>query len=584
MANNPVVTLLGRRDDLVRLGLVPTGSVARQPLYPTRVRIARSRPMRSGSWAQAGAVAAFSALSFRPSTGLQCWTKGTKLTLIQVPYPRGVRASVRSKRSEQHETGTPQVERGERLMTAFEQAPTGMALVGLGGEWLDVNQRLCAILGYEREALVGKTSRDITHPDDLHADRGQAQRLLAGELDAYSTEKRYVRKDGSIVQAKSAVSLVHGSSGKTLYLISGVEEATGRGPFERAREESEARFRFLVRNSSDIIALLKPDGSVAYVSPAMERVLGRDPQDRIGHSAFELMHPEDAEKARSLFREGISNPGVPLSVEVRMRHGDGTWRHMEVTGTNLIAEPIVEGIVVNTRDITERKQAVEELRAANEELKAFSYSVSHDLRAPLRSIEGFSQILLEDHWESLDEEGRDCLKRVTAASQNMYRLINDLLDLARVTSSELLRDRVDISALARDVSDGLLRADPAREVAFSIEEGLETRGDPRLLKIALENLLANAFKFTRKEKRAEIEVGFDADSGAYRISDNGAGFEMARAEKLFVPFGRLHHERDFDGTGIGLATVARIVRRHGGTIWAEGEPGTGAAFFFTLSA
>lgn len=489
---------------------------------------------------------------------------------------------MRSKHSDQHEAGTPPAELGERFRAAFEQAPTGMALVGLDGKWVDVNQRLCALLSYECEGLVGMTSQDVTHPDDLHADRGQARRLLAGELDAYSTEKRYVRKDGSIVRAKSTVSLVQGPSVETLYLVSGVEEVTGQGPSERAREESEARFRFLIQNSSDIIALLKPDGSVAYVSPAMERVLGRDPRDRIGHSAFELMHPEDAGRAQSLFREGVSNPGVPLSIEVRMRHGDGSWRHMEVTGTNLIAEPIVEGIVVNTRDITERRQALEELRAANEELKAFSYSVSHDLRAPLRSIEGFSRILLEDHWASLDEEGRDYLRRVRAASQHMDQLINDLLDLARVTSSELRRERVDISALARDVSDELLSGDPTREVAFSIERGLETRGDPRLLKIALENLLANAFKFTRKEESAEIEVGFDADSGAYRISDNGAGFEMGHAERLFVPFGRLHREKEFEGTGVGLATVARIVRRHGGTIWAESAPGKGAAFFFTL--
>lgn len=490
---------------------------------------------------------------------------------------------MRSKRSKQHEVGTPRAEDGERFRAAFEQAPTGMALVSPGGEWVDVNQKLCGILGYEREGLIGMTSRDVTHPEDLHADHDHLRRLLAGELEAYSTEKRYIRKDGSIVRIKLTVSLVQGPTGETLYFVSGVEGATGHEPFERALKESESRFRYLVQNSSDIIALLRPDGSVAYVSPAMERVLGRDPQDRIGHSAFELMHPEDAERARRLFREGLSNPGVPLSIEVRMRHGDGSWRHMEVTGTNLLSEPIVEGIVVNTRDITERKRAEEELRAANEELEAFSYSVSHDLRAPLRSIDGFSRILLEDHWESLDEDGRDYLRRVRAASQRMDQLINDLLDLARVTSAELRRERVDLSALARDVSEGLLREDPAREVAFSIQEGLEAKGDSRLLKIALENLLGNAFKFTRNESRAEIEVGFDADPGAYRIRDNGAGFEMAHAEKLFVPFRRLHREKEFDGTGIGLATVARIVRRHGGKIWAEGEPSKGAVFYFTLS-
>jgi PAS domain S-box-containing protein len=457
-----------------------------------------------------------------------------------------------------------------------------MALVGLGGEFLNINRKLCDILGYEPEALVGLTFQDVTHPEDLQADRDQVRRLLAGELEAYSTEKRYVRRDDSIVRARLTVSVVRGPAGEALY-VSGVEEVTGSEPFERSLKESEARFRYLVQNSSDIIALLKPDGRVAYVSPAMERVLGRAPQDRIGHSAFELMHPEDAERARQLFREGLMNPGVPLSIEVRMRHGDGSWRHMEVTGTNLLSEPIIEGIVVNTRDITERKRAEEELRAANEELKAFSYSVSHDLRAPLRSIDGFSLILLEDHQRRLDEVGRDYLRRVRAASQRMHRLIDDLLDLARVTSAELRRERVYLSALAREVSEELLRGDPAREVAFAIQKELEVEGDPRLLRIVLENLLGNAFKFTRYQSNAKIEVGFDADSGAYRVRDNGAGFEMAHAENLFVPFSRLHREEEFDGTGIGLATVARIVRRHGGTVWAEGEPGEGAVVYFTLS-
>jgi signal transduction histidine kinase len=201
----------------------------------------------------------------------------------------------------------------------------------------------------------------------------------------------------------------------------------------------------------------------------------------------------------------------------------------------------------------------------------------------LRSIGGFSLILLEDHQESLDEVGRDYLRRVRAASQRMHRLIDDLLDLARVTSAELRRERVYLSKLAREVSEELLRGDPAREVAFSIQKELEVEGDPRLLRIVLENLLGNAFKFTRYQSNAKIKVGFDADSGAYRVRDNGAGFEMAHAENLFVPFSRLHREEEFDGTGIGLATVARIVRRHGGTVWAEGEPGEGAVVYFTLS-
>ena len=487
-----------------------------------------------------------------------------------------------SKSSERRDELTLQAEAEEPFRAAFEQSPVGMTLVGLNGEWLAVNQKFCEILGYEREELLTLTFRDIIHPEDLEADLDQAHRLLSGESEAYSTEKRYVRKDGSIVHAKLVVSLVQELTREPRY-FSIIEETTKRLHVESAVKDSEARFRYLVQNSSDIIALLRPDGVVTYVSPAMERVLGRDPQDRVDHSAFELMHPEDAEKARNLFREGLLNPGVPLSIEVRMRHGDGSWRHMEVTGTNLLSEPIVEGIVVNTRDITERKLAVAELRAVNEELEAFSYSVSHDLRAPLRSIDGFSQILLEDYWERLDDSGRDYLQRVRASTQRMYRLIDDLLNLARVTNAEFRRERIDLSALAQEVSEELQRGDPERDVAFSIQKGLKADGDPRLLRIVLENLLGNAMKFTRNESTAKIEIGFDTDSGAYRVRDNGTGFNMAYAEKLFAPFSRLHREEEFEGTGVGLATVARIVRRHGGMIWAEGELGEGATFYLTLS-
>jgi signal transduction histidine kinase len=231
------------------------------------------------------------------------------------------------------------------------------------------------------------------------------------------------------------------------------------------------------------------------------------------------------------------------------------------------------------RDLEETNR---ELEGANRELEAFSYSVSHDLRAPLRSIEGFSQILLEDHARGLDEEARGYLGRVRAASRRMALLIDDLLDLSRVTRSALRRQPVDLSAVAREVAAELQRSRPEREVRFVITDGLTANGDPRLLKIALENLLANAFKFTEKQPRATVEFGVAGDRPAYYVRDNGVGFDMAYADKLFGAFQRLHGAEDFEGTGIGLATVQRIVARHGGTVWAEGEVGKGATFFFTL--
>ncbi len=250
-------------------------------------------------------------------------------------------------------------------------------------------------------------------------------------------------------------------------------------------------------------------------------------------------------------------------------------------------------MLVRSRLRTERaKQALQdtnrELEVTNRELETFSYSVSHDLRAPLRGIDGFSQILLEDYADELDEDGKEYLGRVRAASQRMGHLIDGLLGLSRVTRGAMSRERVNLSSLAKEVSEGLREANPEREVEFSAQKGLEAQGDPRLVRAVLENLISNAWKFTEKEPGARVEFGVDEELShrgrvpVYYVRDNGAGFDMAYVDKLFGAFQRLHGTNEFEGTGIGLATVQRIIHRHGGRIWAEGEVDRGATFYFTL--
>jgi len=224
------------------------------------------------------------------------------------------------------------------------------------------------------------------------------------------------------------------------------------------------------------------------------------------------------------------------------------------------------------------------LQGLNRELEGFSYSVSHDLRAPLRSIDGFSKALLEDYADTLDETGRDYLMRVRRAAQRMGNLIDDLLKLARVSRADLHTDLVDLSLVARRICADLKQRDPQRKVAIEIASDLQVRGDPRLLQIALENLLENAWKFTSKQASAEIEFGQTIRDGEklFFVRDNGAGFDMAHADKLFGVFQRLHAMTEFEGTGIGLATVQRIVYKHGGRVWGEAETNRGAVFFFAL--
>ena len=231
-------------------------------------------------------------------------------------------------------------------------------------------------------------------------------------------------------------------------------------------------------------------------------------------------------------------------------------------------------------------ERIAELQAANEQLEAFSYSVAHDLRAPLRSITSFSQALQDDHAEQLDPGGLEYLTHIRRAAQRMGHLIDDLLNLSRVTRAQLRRERVDLSAVARAVVARLRFMQPERDVEVIIEDGLTANADPRLVDIVLTNLLGNAWKFTSKRARARIELAAIPGESptTYVVRDNGVGFDPAQAGRLFGVFQRLHPAHEFDGTGVGLATVQRLIQRHGGKVWAEGEVDRGASLYFTLEA
>jgi signal transduction histidine kinase len=224
------------------------------------------------------------------------------------------------------------------------------------------------------------------------------------------------------------------------------------------------------------------------------------------------------------------------------------------------------------------------LQNVNEELQAFTYSVSHDLRAPLRAIDGFSAILVEDHADKLDEGARELLGRIRRGVRRMSQLIQSLLDLSRATRAELRKQTVKISDMAASVIEGLRHANPERKVEVSIEPGLTAEGDPNLIRIVLENLLSNAWKFSSRREMARIDFGavFHDGGREFFVRDNGAGFDAAQAARLFKPFQRLHSESEFEGSGIGLATAQRIVRRHGGAIRAESNKNGGATFYFSI--
>lgn len=304
----------------------------------------------------------------------------------------------------------------------------------------------------------------------------------------------------------------------------------------------------------------------------------------------------------SIFQRSVSHPIVELAQTAQVISRDRNYAVRARTASKVDEVTALVGAFnemlrqIERRDVElqtaqenlERRveERTAQLAAANKELEAFSYSVSHDLRAPLRSIDGFSQAVLEDYGQHLDAGGKESLQRVRAAATRMGVLIDDLLKLSRVTRTEMRRESSDLSAIAKSIAKSLEEAEPGRQVEFHIENGLTVEGDPRLLQVVLDNLLRNAWKYTSRHDRARIEFGRAKQNGrsVFYVRDDGAGFDPRYADRLFGAFQRLHGSAEFPGTGVGLATVQRIIRRHGGEIWAESEVEKGATFYFSVSS
>lgn len=377
----------------------------------------------------------------------------------------------------------------------------------------------------------------------------------------------------------------------------------------RLYEESEVRraeAEAVNVSLAEGVITMDPEGRVLFMNPAAEELLGWTEAELKGKTGHPLIHFQH--------EDGSPYPESECAIRLAMQSRrtvrqepdfytskEGQIIPVEYSIAAIVLRGELAGGVLTFRDISARRrneaeirtlndeleqrvlERTAELEASNKELESFAYSVSHDLRAPLRAIDGFSQILVSAHRDKLDDQGRDYLDRISNASQRMGQLIDGLLNLSRITRTEMRHEAVDLSAMVRAIAAELTASEPARNVAFEIEPGLVARGDARLLRSAIDNLVRNAWKFTSKQPQGRIEFGRMQHGGTvYFVRDDGVGFDMEYADKLFGAFQRLHRVTDFEGTGIGLATVQRIIRRHGGRIWAEGVVDKGATFYFTL--
>jgi PAS domain S-box-containing protein len=496
--------------------------------------------------------------------------------------------------SERHRTEQAMRASEARFSIAFNASPISSVIATLdAGRYVAVNDTFLSLTGYRREEVIGRTSADLGIWPTPEA-RAEVVGWLEREGRIRNRETRYQMKNGELRTFLTSAEIIE-LDGQPHMITASIDIT------ERKRAEEALREQAQILDLAPVF-IRELTGRLLFWNRGAEQMYGWTPQEAIGQVSHDLLHtefPQPLEEIQAaVFAQGHWEGEL---IHSRRDGGRIAIASHWVLHKDAYGEPTA--ILEVNNDITERKQIEKEvrrlneeleqrvaertaqLRAANRELEAFSYSVSHDLRAPLRHINGFSQALLEDYADRLDEEGKGYLQEVRDASREMAQLIDDLLQLARVTRSEMRREAVNLSEVVRAAVAELQKVDARRKVSVQIADGLLTHGDKRLLQVMLGNLLGNAWKFTAKRQQAEIIFDQTRQDGelVYFVRDNGAGFDMAYVNKLFGAFQRLHSGKEFEGTGIGLATVQRIVRRHGGRVWAEGQVNEGATFYFTLA-
>jgi PAS domain S-box-containing protein len=484
-----------------------------------------------------------------------------------------------------------------KLYRAVMASPSMVMITDARGDIEYINPKFTEVTGYAFNEVAGRNPRFL-QSGKMPPEEYQRLWETIARGEEWRGEFINRKKNGELYQASVAIAPVTDFEGTITHFVAVEEDITTRKLTEEALAISETRYRRLFEKSKDGILILDADsGQIADVNPFLVEMLGYSREEFRGKKLWEIGAFADTEASKAAF-EALQQKEYLRYEDLPLQTRDGRLIEVEFV-SNVYTVDRKQVIQCNIRDITAHKRAEKEieilnttlaarayeLETVNQELEAFSHTVSHDLRRPLTGINGYCQIVQESCSANLDEQCRGYLQEIYDGTLRMNKLIDTLLNFALLTRSELYRETVDLSGIARAVAAELKMGEPGRKVTFNIVDGLTVNGDPKLLHVVLENLFGNAWKYSSKQEDAVIEFGVAEVDGkpAYFVRDNGSGFDMAHSDKLFTPFQRLPGTSEYTGHGIGLATVQRIVQRHDGRVWAKGEVGKGATFYFSLA-